>query len=99
MAAAIGNDYARNKGRFRGALVKRIEELNAMGKIVEALVDNAIKGDMQAIKEVADRLDGKATNVSEHNHSISVHVHRALEDKGVTVEHETPLIEQEDEQS
>ena len=90
--APIGNTNARNKGRFRGALIKRIEELDAMNDIVQALVTNAINGDMQAIKEVADRLDGKAHTTNEQNIGISVHVHRALEDAGATIEHEQPLI-------
>ncbi len=58
--APKGNNYASKGRRFASTLQKRIDELKAMEGIVSALIQKALDGDMQAIKEVADRLDGKA---------------------------------------
>lgn len=60
MAAAKGNQYAAKGGRWSAAISKRIEELQAMDKLAEALVLKALDGDMQALKEIGDRLDGKS---------------------------------------
>ena len=60
MAAAKGNQYAAKGGRWSAAISKRIEELQAMDKLADALVNKALEGDMQALKEIGDRLDGKA---------------------------------------
>lgn len=93
--AQAGNQNASNGKRFRSVLIERIEYAKALPKIVDALIAKAIEGDMTAIKEVSDRMDGKAMNQTEHNIGISVHVHRALEDAGATIEHEQTLIEQQ----
>jgi len=45
--------------RFRMEVSQSPEKLK---KIVVALIDKAITGDMSAIKEVFDRLDGKVVN-------------------------------------
>lgn len=55
----VGNQNASKGKRFASVLEARIEELKAMPLIAQALIDKALDGDMQAIKEVADRLDGK----------------------------------------
>lgn len=39
--------------------------------IADALVEAAMDGDIQAVKEIGDRLDGKATQQTENNHKIS----------------------------
>jgi hypothetical protein len=57
--APTGNQNASKGKRFASVLEKRIEELKAMDGIVDALITKALEGDMPAIKEVADRLDGK----------------------------------------
>lgn len=51
----------RAKGkRWQSALVKRIEALQAMDTLADALITEALTGNVQALKEIADRLDGKA---------------------------------------
>jgi len=57
--AQIGNQNAAKGKRFASVLEKRIEELRAMDGIVDALITKALEGEMPAIKEIADRLDGK----------------------------------------
>ena len=60
----IGNTYS-NKGnrmpteRLRMELSQNPEKIK---KIVVALIDKAIDGDLSAIKEVFDRVDGKVVN-------------------------------------
>jgi hypothetical protein len=59
-----GNPSGRPKARpFRDALNMQIaeagEDHKALRRIALALLDKAASGDVQAIKEVADRLDGK----------------------------------------
>ena len=44
---------------YRDMLQKRLDELNALPAVVDQLISKAIEGDMQAIKEIGDRLDGK----------------------------------------
>lgn len=55
----LGNQNAAKGKRFASALETRIAELNAMPAIVEALITEAMTGNMAAIKEIGDRLDGK----------------------------------------
>jgi hypothetical protein len=66
--AGVKGRSGTNKGQdkpFAEAL--RLEILNAkddhkaLRRVARALIDKAGTGDVQAIKEVADRLDGKAT--------------------------------------
>ena len=58
--APTGNQNASRGKRFASKLEKRIEDLKAMDGIVDALITKALDGDLSAIKEVADRLDGKS---------------------------------------
>lgn len=60
MAAAKGNQYAAKGRRFASVIAKRIDELNAWEKLADALVNKAMEGDMQALKEIGDRIDGKS---------------------------------------
>ena len=60
----IGNTYSNKENRMpterlRMELTQNPEKLK---KIVVALIDKAITGDMSAIKEVFDRVDGKVIN-------------------------------------
>lgn len=65
--AQPGNRNAAKGSQFRDALYKAliryksktIKRKKALHHIAEALIDKAIDGDMPAIKEIADRLDGK----------------------------------------
>jgi hypothetical protein len=58
--APKGNNNASKGKRFVSMIEKRLEELDAMQQIADALIAKALEGDMQAIKEIGDRLDGKA---------------------------------------
>jgi hypothetical protein len=58
--APKGNNNASKGKRFVSMIEKRLEELDAMQRIADALIAKALEGDMQAIKEIGDRLDGKA---------------------------------------
>lgn len=61
MAAPVGNKNA-SKGRlFEGAIRRAVasEDYAALNRIAQKLVDMAEEGNIMAIKEVADRLDGK----------------------------------------
>jgi len=59
MAAPKGNQNAA-KGRMWAEAVRKAALNNdKLRKIADKLVDMAVEGDMQAIKEVGDRLDGK----------------------------------------
>lgn len=61
MAAPKGNQFA-TKARIMSAhLLKRIEERNLAPQLMDALLAKALEGDVPAIKEVFDRIDGKAT--------------------------------------
>ena len=60
----IGNNYSNKENRLpterlRMELTQNPEKIK---KIVIALIDKAITGDMSAIKEVFDRVDGKVVN-------------------------------------
>ena len=64
---AQGNHTCRGQQRdkpFRAALQLAINEASAKGgkklrEVAEALVERGIAGDVPAIKEIADRLDGR----------------------------------------
>ena len=63
MAAAIGNKYAvgRSGHKWRDAIRKALaNDKQALERVAVALIAAAEAGDMTAIKELGDRLDGKA---------------------------------------
>lgn len=72
MGAAIGNQNAR-KGRWAEALLRACEEEDPVTRkrfldaIADKLREKAVAGDIAAIKEVGDRIDGKATQALEHS--------------------------------
>ena len=64
MAAPLGNNNASKENRmFNSSLKRSIAKgkgnANKLRKITDKLADEAVEGNIQAIKEVADRLDGK----------------------------------------
>lgn len=65
MAAAIGNQYAAKDRKWakaiERALAKKslVAQRDALEEIADALLAKAADGDMVAIKELGDRLDGK----------------------------------------
>ena len=55
-----GNTNATKGKRLSGILRKRLEERAEEDALMNVLLDKALDGDLQAIKEVFDRIDGKA---------------------------------------
>lgn len=66
MGAPVGNQNARDGREFREALRRAMahrgegDYRHTLLKIAGGLVDKALEGDLPAIREVADREDGKA---------------------------------------
>ena len=60
----IGNTYSNKENRLPTERLRMevSQSPEKLKKIVVALIDKAITGDMSAIKEVFDRLDGKVVN-------------------------------------
>lgn len=71
MAAPLGNNNPGKGKAFAGALRRALYEAGTdrerLLDIAEALVAKAESGDLQAIKEIADRLDGKVPQGLEHS--------------------------------
>lgn len=64
MGAPLGNKNASNSGRtqWRDAIRKALaKDKKALERVATRLIKAAKDGDMQAIKELGDRLDGKPT--------------------------------------
>ena len=65
MAAPKGNTYAANGSRWRNAIDKALElrcksdGQKALVEIAKQLLEKAAEGDMTALKELGDRMDGK----------------------------------------
>lgn len=75
--APEGNTNSSKDNRLWANTIKRAiaqSDPDKLRKIAEALLDKAEQGDMQAIKELGDRLDGKAQQSVEQKteHSGSV---------------------------
>jgi hypothetical protein len=72
MAAPEGNTFRATQYRIKRTLEavlerrSKVEGLDALEKACEALLDKANDGDIQAFKEVADRLDGKPAQSVAH---------------------------------
>ncbi len=70
MAAAQGNQYARKAKDWENALRRALERYEtpnvpsgmALAKIAEKVVEQALEVNQKAVEEIANRLDGKATN-------------------------------------
>lgn len=57
--APIGNQNSAKGKRWKSVIEKRLEALQAMEKIADSLITEAMTGNIQAIKEIGDRIDGK----------------------------------------
>ena len=55
----IGNNNAGKGKRLSSMLQARLAERGAEQELMNVLLDKALEGDMQAIKEIFDRVDGK----------------------------------------
>lgn len=71
MAAPIGNQYAAKAKRWHQAIERalekrsRVEQVEALDIIAEKLLAKCDEGDLAAIKELGDRLDGKPSQSTE----------------------------------
>ncbi len=65
MAAPEGNDYSSKNNRLWRNTLHRIavQQPERLRKIAEALYAKAEEGDLNAAKEIGDRLDGKPAQV------------------------------------
>lgn len=67
--APEGNKNSSKSNRLFGETIKRIvhqSEGEIAGKVAWALINKAMEGDLGAIKEFGDRVDGKAVATQEH---------------------------------
>jgi len=60
MAAPMGNNNSVKGKRWRNTIAERIKELDAMKSLADALITEALTGNITALKEIGDRLDGKS---------------------------------------
>jgi hypothetical protein len=63
MAAPIGNKNSSKENRIWGKIIKKLavqEDYSKLHKVANALYEKAASGDISAIKELGDRLDGRA---------------------------------------
>jgi hypothetical protein len=72
------------------------EDLKKLRQIARAHIEAAAAGDMQAIKDLADRLDGKPAQVLEHTEGIQPTTMRKLTYEIVHVTKTQEQIENED---
>ena len=64
--APIGNQNAAKTKIWSDALRKAIIQGDHLNKLADALILKALEGDISAIKELGDRLEGKVTQSIEH---------------------------------
>lgn len=66
MAAAIGNQYAAKEKRWAMAINRalekrsRVDQVQALDGLAEKLLELCEQGELSALKELGDRLDGKS---------------------------------------
>jgi hypothetical protein len=65
MGAPVGNQNAANKRRWQAAIERALakrsktDQMEAINDLAEKLLELCDKGDLGALKELGDRLDGK----------------------------------------
>jgi hypothetical protein len=80
MAAAKGNQYAAKSRVWTAAIHKALEKrsrvsgMQEIEKLAERLLDLANEGELQALKELGDRLEGKAVQPSEIDMTADVNL-------------------------
>lgn len=68
MGAPVGNTNSSAENRLWGSTIRRAiaqGDAERLRRIAEALLAKAEEGDLQAIKELGDRLDGKSPQAVE----------------------------------
>lgn len=73
------------------------EDKQALEYLADALLDQCLKGDVAALKELGDRLDGKAKETVDMNIKTPQAVVRPIE--VVTIEHEPKVVADEQDQN
>lgn len=66
--ANVGNKHSSKENRLWGKIIRRLavqEDNKRLYAIAEALYQKAAEGDIQAIKEIGDRIDGKSVSTNE----------------------------------
>ncbi len=83
--AVKGNTNSNKNNRAWGKIVKKLaiqEDSKRLHKVAEALFDKAASGDVPAIKELGDRVDGKASQeiTGDSDQPITIIVKSGIED-------------------
>lgn len=84
--APLGNDYATKSKPWIRALEKAIvQDPNKLRNIALKVLDMAEQGDMAAIREIGDRLDGKAVQQIQAAHSFEGALARELSNEQLAI--------------
>jgi hypothetical protein len=71
----VGNQNAAKPKLISDALRKHLVQNNEkVDKLVEVLIGKALEGDISALKELLDRLEGKVTQSVEQNTNLTADV-------------------------
>lgn len=68
MGAPTGNKNAAKSNRMWGSAIKRAiaqSDQDTLRKLADKLIEMALEGDIQAMREVGDRIEGKAVQVTQ----------------------------------
>ena len=85
MAAATGNQYAAKEKRWCAAINRaldqrsRVASIEALDLLAEKLLAKCDEGDMSALKELGDRLDGKPAQVIQGDAENPLHLFTKIE--------------------
>jgi len=77
MAAPRGNKNATKNKPWSDSIRKRITQRKELDKLADKVIDMALEGDLSAMKEIGDRLEGKSTDHKQVSGSVS-HDHSGL---------------------
>ena len=72
--APIGNQNAIKPKVWSDALRKAIIQNDNLSKLADALILKALEGDVSALRELGDRLEGKVTQSVEQNTNLTADV-------------------------
>jgi len=72
--APIGNQNAIKPKIWSDALRKAIIQNDNLSKLADALILKALEGDVSALRELGDRLEGKVTQQIEQNTNLTADV-------------------------
>ena len=72
--SVLGNKNATKNRPWAAAINRALAQGNAerLRNLAEKLIDKALKGDMAALKELGDRVDGKSLATIEYTGELSV---------------------------